>query len=75
MEACAPDRWPRGIAEFHAHAGDANQLLERAGWALREAKAQGKGKLVVARPVRSPGSGLPLPGEDTGTTGADVAGA
>ncbi|MHB1325036.1 MAG: diguanylate cyclase [Thermoleophilia bacterium] len=64
-----------GIAEFPVHAGDANQLLERAGWALREAKAQGKGKVVVARPVRSPGSVLPLPGEDTGTTGADVAGA
>jgi len=37
-----------GVAEYPAHAPDANQLLERASWAMREAKAQGKDRVVVA---------------------------
>jgi diguanylate cyclase (GGDEF)-like protein len=45
-----------GIAEFPAHASDANQLLERAGWALREAKARGKDQVVVAPPSQAPGA-------------------
>lgn len=37
-----------GVAEFPSHAGDANSLLESAGGALRQAKAAGRDRVVIA---------------------------
>ena len=44
-----------GLAEYPAHANGAGQLLERANWALREAKARGKDRAVVA-PLKARGA-------------------
>jgi len=51
-----------GIAEFPTHAPDADQLLERAGWALREAKSRGKDRVVVAPPLRPTEAGADIAG-------------
>ncbi len=78
-----------GIAEYPSHAPDAEQLLERAGWALREAKSLGKDRIVVApvpvpqvnpsepesNQARPAGDRPALREVDQGESGVDVAGA
>jgi len=67
-----------GIAEFPAHAANVEELLERAGWAQREAKARGKNRVVVAPRLKASGEAYPVPeadaGADTGAKRPDAAG-
>ncbi|MBI5869360.1 MAG: diguanylate cyclase [Actinobacteria bacterium] len=67
-----------GIAEFPAHTASAEELLERAAWAQREAKARGKNRVVVAPPLRAFGEIHPVPelqaDPDAGGESPDVAG-
>lgn len=68
-----------GIAEYPAHTASAEELLERAGWAQREAKARGKNRVVIAPPLRTPGVLHPAQeadtGVDAGAESPDAAGA
>lgn len=59
-----------GIAEFPSHTANAEELLERAGWAQREAKARGKNRVVVA-PLRATGEIHPSPEADADAAAAE----
>ncbi len=57
-----------GVAEWPSLARDANQMFERAGWALREAKSRGKNQVVVAGRLGFDKG----PGPDSGSGGAGI---
>lgn len=63
-----------GIAEFPGHANNAEEFLERAGWAQREAKARGKNRVVVAPRLKTPGDINPAAeaGTDAGSARPDA---
>ncbi|MHB8859737.1 MAG: sensor domain-containing diguanylate cyclase [Thermoleophilia bacterium] len=55
-EGASPMTFSLGLAEYPSQANGASQLLEHANWALREAKARGKDRVVVAPPLKARGA-------------------